>query len=113
MSKKKMLYRVIFANQGKFYEVYATAVVQSSLFGFIEIEELVFGENASLVVDPSEERLKTEFQGVKRSYIPVHAISRIDEVEKEGPGKIVEMAKDGSNVTAFPSAIYTPPKSDS
>ena len=35
------------------YEVYARDVHQSGLFGFIEIEDLVFGEKTSLVVDPS------------------------------------------------------------
>ena len=40
------------------------------------------------LVDPSEEKLKAEFQGVKRSYIPMHAVIRIDEVEDSGPARI-------------------------
>ncbi|MBT8447801.1 MAG: DUF1820 family protein, partial [Gammaproteobacteria bacterium] len=65
----KHIYRITFHNQGKVYEVYARNVHQSSLFGFIEVEQLVFGEKTSLVVDPSEENLKAEFAGVERSYI--------------------------------------------
>ena len=39
----KPIYRVVFLNQGKVYEVYARHVSQTgSLFGFVEIEELVF-----------------------------------------------------------------------
>ena len=58
--------------QGQVYEVYANSIAQGALFGFIEIEELVFGERSSVVVDPSEEKIKTEFEGVKRTHIPMH-----------------------------------------
>ena len=96
------IYKVIFHNQNRVYEVYARQIFQSDMWGFIEIEEFVFGERSQLVVDPSEEKLKTEFAGVKRSYIPMHSIIRIDEVEKEGTGKISESAGNSSNISAFP-----------
>ena len=54
------------------------------------------------------ERLKSEFDTVKRSYIPLHAIIRIDEVEKQGTGKI--SALEGDNVSQFPMPVYTPGK---
>ena len=57
---KKTLYKVIFHNQGKINEIYAKSVHQGAMFGFIEIEQLVFGEKTSVVVDPSEENLKSE-----------------------------------------------------
>ena len=105
MAKSKRLYHVSFISQGKVYEVFARQVYQADLYGFVVIEELVFGERATVVVDPSEERLKSEFEGVKRSFVPMHAIIRIDEVEKEGIAKIREL---GDNVASFPSPIYTP-----
>jgi len=100
------IYKVIFFNQGQIYEIYARQIYQSDLYGFIEIEELVFGERSPLVVDPSEEKLKAEFEGVDRCYIPMHAVVRIDEVTKEGVGKITE-AK-GGNVSPFPVPQFTP-----
>jgi hypothetical protein len=100
------LYKIIFFNQGKVYEIYAHSVSQGSLFGFIEVDELVFGERTTVVVDPAEERLKTEFETVKRTYIPMHAIVRIDEVEKQGVSKISSV--DGTNVSQFPIPVYTP-----
>ncbi|RMF98743.1 MAG: DUF1820 family protein [Gammaproteobacteria bacterium] len=102
----KRLYKVLFVNQGKVYELYARSVSHGGLFGFVEIEELVFGERTTMVVDPAEERIQTEFAGVKRSYIPMHAILRIDEVEKQGVSKITKV--EGSNVTQFPMPVYTP-----
>jgi hypothetical protein len=103
---RRHLYKVIFVNQGKVYEIYARSVDQGDLFGFIAVEQLVFGERTTVVVDPSEERLKAEFETVKRTYIPMHAIIRIDEVEKQGLSKI--SAIDGSNVAPFPLPLYTP-----
>ncbi len=95
------IYKIIFLNQNKVYELYAKAIYQSEMYGFIEAEEFVFGGRSQMIVDPGEEKLKSEFSGVSRSYIPLHSIIRIDEVEKEGVGKIVD-ATSGSNVSAFP-----------
>ena len=96
------IYRVVFVNQAEIYEVYVKNIYQSELYGFLEVEDYLFGERSQLVVDPSQERLKNQFSGVSRSYIPIHSVIRIDEVEKEGVGKIIE-AKGGANVTPFPT----------
>src|SRR5215470_13038878 len=103
----KPIYRVVFINQGKVYEVYARHVIQTgSLFGFVEIEELVFDARKGVVVDPAEERLRIEFAGVKRTYLPMHYVLRIDEVDKQGVSKITNV--DGSNVAQFPMPMYGP-----
>ncbi|HTP40237.1 MAG TPA: DUF1820 family protein [Steroidobacteraceae bacterium] len=104
------IYKIQFVNQGKVFEIYARKVGQGTLFGFIEIEELVFGERSSVVLDPGEERIKSEFAGVKRSFLPMHSILRIDEVRKSGISKV--MALEGGNVTAFPGAPYPVPAGD-
>ena len=103
---KKNLFKVIFMNQGKVYEIYARNVGHGEMFGFVEVEELVFGEKTTVVVDPSEEKIKTEFENVKRTYLPMHAIIRIDEVDKQGASKISKL--EGGNVTQFPVPVYTP-----
>jgi hypothetical protein len=96
------IYKVIFQSQNQVYEIYARQFYNSDVWGFIEVEEYVFGERSQLVVDPSEEKLKNEFAGVKRSYIPMHAIIRIDEVEKQGTGKISDSTAGSGNVSHFP-----------
>ena len=100
------IYKVVFVNQGKVYEIYARKVGHGNLFGFVEVEELIFGERSAVVVDPSEERIKSEFDGVKRTYLPLHSVLRIDEVRKTGVSKISSI--EGSNVTQFPYPVYTP-----
>lgn len=106
MAAKKTTYRITFHNQGKVYEIYARNVHQSSLFGFIEVEKIVFGERSTVLVDPSEESLKSEFAGVNRTYLPMHAVIRIDEVEKTGHGKIMPGDGKGDKITPFP--VFAP-----
>ncbi len=103
---KKQLYKVVFMSQGQIYEIYARSVGQGDLFGFIAVEELVFGERTTVVVDPSEEKIKAEFENVRRTYLPMHSILRIDEVDKQGSSKISKL--EGGNVAQFPMPIYTP-----
>ncbi len=97
------IFKVSFVNQGKVYEIYARKVSHGDLFGFIEVEELVFGERSSVVVDPGEERIKAEFAGVKRTFLPLHSILRIDEVRKQGVSKITNF--EGGNVAQFPMPV--------
>lgn len=103
---KRLLYRIVFMNQGKVYEIYAQSISHGELFGFVEVEGIVFGERSSVVVDPSEERIKSEFAGVQRTYIPMHAVIRIDQVKKQGVSKISDAT--GDNVAHLPLPIYTP-----
>jgi hypothetical protein len=105
------IFRIMFVNQGKVYEIYARRVSHGELFGFIEVEELVFGERATVVVDPTEERIKGEFDGVKRTYLPLHSILRIDEVKKQGVSKITTL-EGGANVAQFPVPMYSAPPPD-
>ena len=101
MGNTSEIYRIAFLNKGKVYEVFAKQVYQSDLYGFIEIEDFVFDERSQVVVEPSEERLKADFSGVKRSFIPMQAIIRIDEVEKSGVSKITN----GDNIAPFPESL--------
>jgi hypothetical protein len=110
----KCIYKVMFINQGKVYEIYAKHISQSNLYGFLEVEGLTFGDRSTVVIDPSEERLQSEFEGVSRTYIPIHAVIRVDEVQKQGVAKIKDL-EGGGQVTPFPGSPYGTgggPKSD-
>jgi hypothetical protein len=105
---KKSLFKISFLNQESVYEIFVRSVKESELFGFLEAEEFVFGEQTTLVVDPSEEKLKLEFNEVKRTLIPIHSVIRIDEVTKQGNAKMRDNLNLGSKVSHFP----TPKKHD-
>ena len=105
------IFKIMFVNQGKVYEIYARKVGQGRLFGFIEVEELVFGERSTVVLDPGEERIKSEFTGVKCTMLPMHSILRIDEVKKQGVSKVSALEGTG-NVAQFPMSMYQPSGSE-
>jgi len=103
----KKIYRVRFLNDGRIFELYARQVTQGSLFGFVEVSDLVWGSKSEVIIDPSEQELRNEFNGVTRLHVPMHAVLRIDEVEKGGTGKILPLPSGPR--PAQPSApIYTP-----
>jgi hypothetical protein len=101
------LFKISFINQGSVYEIYARKVAQGRLFGFIEVEELVFGQRSTVVLDPSEERIKTEFEGVKCTMLPMHSVLRIDEVKKQGTSRISPV-EGGGNIAQFPQGLFNP-----
>jgi hypothetical protein len=101
----------MFVNQGKVYEVYARKVSQGRLFGFIEVEDLTLGERSAVLLDPAEERIKSEFEGVKCTMLPMHSILRIDVVKKQGVSKISAL-EGGGNVAQFPMGLYQPAAGD-
>ncbi|GGK65645.1 DUF1820 family protein [Amphritea balenae] len=102
---KDPIYRIKFLNQDEVYEIYARQIYQSDLWGFLEAEDFVFGSQTTVVVDPSEEKLKQQFEEVERSFIPVQSIIRIDVVPQGGVAKITEVK---GSVTRFP---MVPPRS--
>ena len=106
MSKKiKPVFRLQFRQADQLIELYAHGVSQSSMMGFIEISDLIFDNKTEMLIDPAEEKLKAEFGGVKCTYIPMHAIIRIDEVEKQGVNKIRPLQtneKSNNPVSPFP-----------
>ena len=101
---KKGIYKVVFIQLGEIYEIYAKSIYQSDMYGFIEIEDHIFDQNSQIVVDTSEEKLKNEFKGVKRSYIPMSCVLRIDEVDKKGVSKIT--ANDSAKVMSLVNPLF-------
>lgn len=108
MARKSPIYRIRFMSEGRVIEVYAQSVGHADIFGFVQIEDLVWGKRSEVIVDPTEDELKREFAGVKRTFVPLHAVVRIDEVEKSGPAKIVPLAGGSDKVGSTPIPIYTP-----
>ena len=73
MSDEK-LYKVVFLNGGKVYELYSRGVTSSGLWGFIEVSELVFETNGGLVVDPTEEKMRQEFEHARVLHLPIQSV---------------------------------------
>ena len=103
MSKadNEKLYRIAFLNHGKVYEIFCSGVCTSGLMGFIEASGLQFEDKDSLVVDPTEEKLRDEFDGVEILHLPMHSVLRVEQVKKKGPA-IIRDRESGEKVTPFP-----------
>lgn len=98
----KTLYKITFLNHGKIYELYAHSVSSSALWGFTEIGEIAFDVNESVVVDPTEERLRDEFGNTRRLHLPIQAIIRVEEVDRRGKLTIRDASTGEKVVTPFP-----------
>ena len=106
----KRLYKIIFLNQGKVYELFSEGVTSSGLWGFIEVSNLVFESGEGLVVDPTEERMQQEFADARVLHLPIQSVLRIEEVEQRGKC-LIRDRETGEKVTPFP--ISPPNRSSS
>ncbi|KJV05593.1 DUF1820 family protein [Methylocucumis oryzae] len=106
----KKLYKVVFYNQDQIYEVFVKSVYQAEIYGFVVLEDFVFGEKSAIVVDPGEEKLKREFNGVDKSYVPIHKIIRIDEVKQQGTAKMLALSKNSSDNSSNVTNLFIPDK---
>jgi hypothetical protein len=96
------MFKITFLNQSKVYELFCKKVTGSDLsYGFIEASELVFETDDSVVIDPTEERLREEFADVEVLHIPMHAVIRVEQVKKRGACAIRD-SKSGEKVTPLP-----------
>ncbi len=98
---KEKLFRVAFLNHGKVYELFCTGVCTSGLLGFVEVSGLILSEKDSLVVDPTEEKMRDEFEGVEVLHLPMHSVLRVEQVKKKGQ-VVIRDRESGEKVTPFP-----------
>jgi hypothetical protein len=85
---KKKLFRIDFVNGNKEnFSIYASKVNPSSFLGLIEVSDIVFMDTSDIILNPQDDKVKKEFKNVERTFLPLNAIIRIDEVllEKETP----------------------------
>ena len=99
-SENKRLFRVAFLNHGKVYELFCTDVCTSNLLGFVEVSGLVLEEKGSLVIDPTEEKMRDEFDGVEVLHLPMHSVLRVEQVKKKGQA-VIRDRESGEKVTPF------------
>lgn len=97
----KRLYKIIFLNNGKVYELFSEGVTSSGLWGFIEVSDLVFDTTEGLVVDPTEEKMREEFKDARVLHLPIQSVLRVEEVEQRGQC-LIRDRESGEKVTPFP-----------
>jgi hypothetical protein len=98
---EKRLYKIVFLNNGKVYELFSEGVTSSGLWGFVEVSDLVFETKEGLVVDPTEEKMRQEFAHARVLHLPIQSVLRVEEVEKRGKC-LIRDRESGEKVTPFP-----------
>jgi len=90
--REKTYYKITFTNDDELYQLCARELSTSDLYGLIEIGDFIFPDGR-ILYNPGEERLRREFEGIKRTWIPYHAIVRIDEIQDsmESESKIIPL----------------------
>lgn len=101
---RQHVFKIVFQSQGQVVELYAREVGQAALFGFVEVSELLFTGRSEVVVDPTAEGLRAEYGNARRLFLPLHAIVRIEEVERAGAAR-VQSVKGGAQVMPFPVPV--------
>jgi hypothetical protein len=103
--RSKKLYKVTFLSEGKTLELYAHQVASSALWGFTEVGDIVFdAQGEGLLIDPTEEKLREQFQNTRVLHLPMQCIVRVEEVEKRAPLAIRDAATGERVVMPFPVA---------
>ena len=98
---QRTLYKITFLNAGKVYELHARQITSSALWGFVEVADLVW-DAEGVVIDPTEERLRDEFGATRRLHLPMHAVVKVEEVERRGQLSIRDSQTGDRIVTPFP-----------
>ncbi len=99
--KENCLYKIVFLNNGKVYELFSEGVTTSGLWGFIEVSDLVFDTADGIVVDPTEEKMRQEFDNARVLHLPIQSVLRVEEVDKRGQC-LIRDRESGEKVTPFP-----------
>jgi hypothetical protein len=98
---KNTLYRIAFLNHAKVYELFCSGVTSSHLWGFLEVTGLQFDEKDSLVIDPTEEKMRDEFEGVEVLHLPMQSVMRVEQVKQKGQA-VIRDRESGEKVMPFP-----------
>ena len=95
------LHNLVFLHSGTVHELYSEGVSTSGLWGFTEGTDLVFDTTDGLVVDPTEEKMRQEFEHASVLHLPIQSVLRVEEVEKRGQC-LIRDRESGEKVTPFP-----------
>ena len=92
---EKPIYRILFVEQEEVKEIYAQYISEETLVGFIEADTILNQGSRKPALSPNQ---------VRRCYIPLHTILRIDEI-------ITEKTVKEDNISHLPHAFKKPLKS--
>lgn len=90
IEKTDKYYRVQFYDSKKeIMTFFAKRVNPSSFLGLIEVSEILFMDS-EIIINPDDEKVRKEFSGVSKTFLPLNTIVRIDEID-QNRGKVLKL----------------------
>ncbi len=91
---KKKLFKIHFLDEEKKKNIiYSSKVNPSSFLGLIELSDIVFLDTSEILITPDDDKIRKEFQDVERTFLPINAIIRIDEIVLENETPVIKLYK--------------------
>lgn len=83
---KDIVYRTVFTHLDQVYTVYSQGISEETLVGFIELDSIIEVKQEVVLSTESHETHQLFLQqlaSIKRTYVPMHAVVRIDEMTRK------------------------------
>ena len=91
MQEERYIFKVIFNDENRNVITLYAEEMTTSLLGFIEISKLFFPEASDIIVTPDDDKVYKIFKDVKRVYIPINQIIRIDELFNNKEPQVINL----------------------
>ncbi|MBQ3034362.1 MAG: DUF1820 family protein [Deferribacterales bacterium] len=92
MTANKSIFRIVFLDEeNKPLTLHAEEMYPSSMLGFIEAEKLIFPEPSDIIITPDDDKIKNLFKDVKRVYIPMGQVIRVDELTTDKKTPVISI----------------------
>lgn len=85
MEVNDIVYRVIFTHLDQVYTIYSLGISEETLVGFIEVDGIL-SISAEAPAEEGDKKANTfleHMHNIKRTYVPMHSVLRIDEMTKK------------------------------
>jgi hypothetical protein len=87
MEVKDIIYRTVFTHLDQVYTLYSKGVSEETLVGFIEVDSILSVSQDYLMSTETPENSFSlyihQMEGIKRTYVPMHAVVRVDEMTRQ------------------------------
>jgi hypothetical protein len=83
---KDIVYRTIFTHLDQVYTIYSQGVSEETLVGFIELDSILLVTQDIILSSENQtahEPFMKQIESIKRTYVPMHAVVRIDEMTRK------------------------------
>jgi|GEM_PF-3381178 len=81
-----IVYRTVFTHLDQVYTLYSQGISEETLVGFIEVDGILsMAQDIVMSTENQEahEVFRQQLQSIKRTYVPMHAVVRIDEMTRK------------------------------